>query len=266
MKKHILPYVVFIIAAIYLPLQSMGWGLIGHRVVGEVADSYLSKKARHEIRHILGHESLAMAANWADHIKSDSTYDYLEPWHYVNFEKGLTLQQLKAVLAKDTSVNAYTKINFLVSELKKKSLSADKKKMYLRLLIHFVGDIHQPLHVSPVGTRGGNDIKVNWFSTPTNLHSVWDRYLVEFQALSYTEFAKAINFAGPAQRSKWQKQPLSEWLYESYTMAQQLQDEIKSPNPRLGYEYNFKYVDTMNLQMLKGGVRLAGLLNEIFGK
>ena len=244
----------------------MGWGVLGHRIVGEIADSYLTKKTREEIKKILGNESIAMSSNWADFIKSDSSFDYLETWHYINFKKGLTLAEMKAHLATDSSINAYTRINFLIAELKKKSLSKDKKKIYLRLLIHFIGDIHQPLHVSPEGTAGGNDIKLNWFSTPSNLHRVWDTHLVDFQQLSYTEHVKAINFADQEQVKKWQKQPMTEWLFESYTLATQIHNEITSPNTRLGYEYNFKHIATLNQQLLKGGIRLAGVLNEIFGK
>lgn len=250
---------------LYLPLSSMAWGILGHRIVGEIADQYLSAKARAEIRKILGNESLAMASNWADFIKSDSNYRYLNTWHYVNFEKGLTYDALQDFLKKDTAVDAYTRINFLVGELKKKNLAKDKKVMYLRLLIHLVGDIHQPLHVSPVGSTGGNDIRVNWFSTPSNLHRVWDEHLIEYQQLSYTEFTKAINFSTTAQRKTWQDAPLSRWLFESYSIAQDLHTELTSQNPRLGYEYNFRHVNTLNDQLLKGGVRLAGMLNSIFG-
>ncbi|MBA2746931.1 MAG: S1/P1 nuclease [Flavisolibacter sp.] len=248
----------------YCPLQSFAWGMYGHRIVGEIAESYLSKKAKKEIRKILGNESLAMASNWADFIKSDTSYRYLDTWHYVNFKKGLNCADFSAVLSVDTSVNAYTKINFLAGELKRQTLTNETKQMYLRLLIHFVGDIHQPLHVSPEGTTGGNDIKVTWFSQASNLHRVWDSHLVEYQQLSYTEHVKAINHTTRAQRDLLQNQPLCEWLFESYTLAQVLHDEITTPNPRLGYEYNFKHVATMNDQLLKGGVRLAGMLNEIF--
>lgn len=251
---------------IYLPMQSMAWGLLGHRIVGEIADHYLSSKARSEIRKILGTESVAMSSNWADFIKSDSNYKYLDIWHYVNFEKGLSYEQMQEVLKTDTTINAYTRINFLVKELKNKQLPRQKKQMYLRLLIHFVGDIHQPLHVSPVGTSGGNSIRVQWFSTPSNLHRVWDSQLIDDQQLSYTEYVKHINHSTLAQRKKLQADPLSKWLFESYSIAETLHEEIKEENPRLGYRYNFDHIHIVEDRLLKGGIRLAGLLNEIFGK
>lgn len=250
----------------YLPLQAMCWGQLGHRIVGEVAQNYLTPKAKAEIKKILGDESIAMASTWADFIKSDTAYKYLNIWHYIDFPTGLTYNQMKDELKKDTAKDAYTAINFLTKELKKKNLSQEKKKMYLRLLIHIVGDVHQPLHVSPQGTSGGNDVKVQWFGANSNFHRVWDGQLIEDQNLSYTEYTNAINHTSAAQRKKWQSQPLSEWMYESYTISQNLLSEIKDNNQKLSYRYIYDHIETVNQQLVKAGVRLAGLLNAIYGK
>ncbi|HUC83060.1 MAG TPA: S1/P1 nuclease [Flavisolibacter sp.] len=247
-----------------LPFCSLAWGVLGHRIVGQIADSYLTAKAKAEIKKILGNESVAMSSNWADFIKSDTSYRYLNSWHYVNLDKGMNEEQLHQFLHADTATDVYTKMKFLVAELKKKNQSLDKKQMYLRLLIHFVGDIHQPMHTARKEDLGGNRVRVSWFNTPTNLHAVWDESLVNFQQLSYTEYAQAINFTTLKQRKAWQKQPMSDWVIESYKIAETLYADIKEDNQRLGYEYNFKYVATVNDQLLKGGVRLAGVLNDIF--
>ena len=240
------------------------WGVLGHRITGEIADSYLTAKSKAEIKKILGTESVAISSNWADFIKSDSSYRYLSNWHYINLDKGLSREEIQAYLKTDTATDVYTKINFLVKELKKTTLAMEKKRMYLRLLIHFVGDVHQPMHVGRPGDRGGNGIRVQWFNTPTNLHSVWDESLVNFQQLSYTEFTRHINHTTSKQKKLWQSQPLSEWIIESYQIAEQLYPEIKEDNQRLGYDYNFRHVETVNKRLLRGGVRLAGLLNSIF--
>ena len=166
-------------------------------------------------------------------------------------------------LNKDTVTDAYTRMNFLISELKKKNLALDKKQLYLKMLIHIVEDVHQPMHTAHADDQGGNGFKVNWFSTPTNLHGVWDSQLIDFQQLSYTEYASAIHFCTAAQRTKWQTAPISEWLYESNQIAEKLYTEIK-PGDTLNYKYNFNHIAIVNQQMLKAGVRLAGLLNQIF--
>lgn len=80
---------------LYLPFCSMAWGVLGHRVVGQIADSYLSKQTKKEIYKILGNESVAMCSNWPDFIKSDPSMKYLDPWHYINLKSGLSKPNLK---------------------------------------------------------------------------------------------------------------------------------------------------------------------------
>ncbi len=252
--------------SLYLPVQLMAWGQTGHRIVGQIADSYLRPKARIALKQIMGDESLAMAANWADFIKSDPAYSYLSPWHYVDFKAGITYSEMQSYLKQDTIADAYTKLTFIIKQLKNKALPHDKQLMYVRLLIHIIGDIHQPLHAGRAEDQGGNKIEVAWnFNETTNLHSVWDSKLIDAQQLSYTEYAANINHTTVAQREAWQKTGLSQWLFESNQIAEQLYNEIKQPGQKLGYRYTFDHIATVNQQLLKGGVRLAGILNQLFG-
>ncbi|MBS1496895.1 MAG: S1/P1 nuclease [Bacteroidetes bacterium] len=248
----------------YLPLQSSAWGVLGHRIVGQVAESYLTKHTKKEIAKILGHESIAMCANWGDFIKSDPAFGYLSSWHYVDMNGGLSEQEVLNYLATDSATDAYTKISFLTEQLKNKDLDKDKKVMYLRLLVHIVGDVHQPLHVGHVDDKGGNTIKVLWFNEHTNLHQVWDERLINFQQLSYTEYTNAINFATKDQVKELQNQPVSLWIAHTYALAQKVYADITEPEQRLDYKYNFNNLALLNEQLLEGGIHLAGLLNEIF--
>ncbi|MBA3674502.1 MAG: S1/P1 nuclease [Chitinophagaceae bacterium] len=261
---NILKKIVLIGLFFYLPFQSNAWGVLGHRIVGEIAESYLTPAAKKEVIKILGTESIAMATNWADFIRSDTTFNYLSRWHYINIKAGLTFREVATILKADTAVDAYTKINFLVKQLKNKLFTKEIKAFYLKLLIHIVGDIHQPLHVGRPDDQGGNKVAVLWFNTPSNLHQVWDSRLIDFQQLSYTEYTKAINHTTKAQRIMWQMQPVSEWIWESYQWAEKIYGDIKLPDEKLSYNYNFKYIQILDNQLLKGGVHLAGLLNQIF--
>ena len=265
MKRNLLKKLVLGIAIIYAPLQSMAWGTEGHRVAGQIADSYLTPKARAAIKAILGNETIAITSNWADFIKSDPNFSYLSSWHYVDLDKSYTYPELKEYLDQDTKVDAYTKLNFLISELKKKNLGKENKLMYLRMLIHIVEDVHQPLHVGHTDDKGGNDIKLTWFNNPTNLHSVWDSQIIEFQQLSYTEYTAWINHTTAAERAKLQKAPISEWIFESSQIAGKIYDEVKTGDSLSGYKYNFEHIAIVNQQLVKAGVRLAGVLNQLFG-
>jgi hypothetical protein len=263
MKKSFFKILLPVLLFFYIPAQTMAWGTNGHRITGQIADSYLTAKARKAIQAILGNESIAMAGNWGDFIKSDPAYNYVFNWHFVDFDENYTYNEMLAHFKTDTAANAYNKIQFLTAELKKKNLGLAKKVMYLKLLIHFVEDVHQPFHTAHASDKGGNDIKLFWFNNPTNLHTIWDSQLIDFQQLSYTEYTAAINHSTATQRAEWQKAPLTQWIYESHQLAEKAYSEVK-PDDKLSYNYNFKNIATINQQLLKGGVRLAGLLNQIF--
>lgn len=251
---------------LYLPFQSMAWGLLGHRVTAEIAETYLSAKAKIAIKKILGNESMAMTSNWADYIKSDTAYKYLYNWHFMNLNDGInSYAEMQDYLKKDSIVDSYTKLNFLIKELKKKNLPKKQQQLYLKLLIHIVGDMHQPMHFGREADYGGNKIKIMWFSEQANLHSVWDEKLIDFQQLSYTEYTKAINYVTAPEKSTWQKQPISQWIYDSYAISRKIYQDVK-PDQKLSYKYNFDYLPILNQQLLKGGIHLAALLNQIFAK
>ncbi|MDY0903971.1 S1/P1 nuclease [Pedobacter sp. CFBP9032] len=247
----------------YLPLQVNAWGMIGHRVVGEIADSYLKAKTRKAIQSILGSETLAMSANWGDFIKSDSTYNYMYNWHFVNLPGGLDKQGVYNILETEKAPNLYNKIIDLTAVLKKASSTASEKKLALRMLVHMAGDLCQPMHVAHKEDLGGNRVSVMWFNEKSNLHRVWDEQLIEYQQLSYTEFAKAINHPSAVQLYNWQNTNLKDCVYDAYTVCSKIYDGTK-PDSKLSYRYNFDWSETLNEQLLKGGVRLAKMLNDIY--
>jgi len=265
MKINFLKKLVLGLAMLCTTVLTMAWGAEGHRISGQIADSYLTPKARAAIKAILGDESIAMASNWADFIKSDPAFGYLSSWHYIDFDKAYTYAEMQDFLLHDTNTDAYTKLQFMLSELKKKDLSAENRLLYLRMVIHIVEDVHQPMHTAHTADKGGNDVKLTWQNNPTNLHSVWDSELINFQQLSYTEYAAAINHTTPAQLAEWQKAPISQWLYESSQLAEKIYADVPANGNLRSYDYNFKYIGITNQQLLKGGVRLAGVLNQIFG-
>lgn len=255
---------ILVVALIgYFPLNAMAWGLLGHRVVGEIAQNYLSKRAGREVKKILGNESLAMASNWADFVKAEPSYNYLGNWHYINLPAGLTSEQIQGKLLSDTATNAYTKIRFLSSELGNSALEQDKKVIYLRLLIHIVGDLHQPMHTGRFEDLGGNRVQLTWFGQSSNLHRVWDSDLIESQELSYTEYAQSVNFIDKSRLFQLQNEDVNFWVEDSYRISEKIYANVKTGD-KLGYRYIYDYLAIANQQLLKGGVHLASLLNKIF--
>src|SRR5207237_544470 len=136
------------------------------------------------------------------------SFSYLSSWHYVDFDEPMAYPQMVDFLKADKNTDAYTKLEFMIGEMKKKTTTAENKLLYLRMIIHVTEDIQQPMHTAKSSDKGGNDVKLNWFNEPTNLHSVWDSKLIDFQQLSYTEYADWINHTTAAQRAEWQKEPI----------------------------------------------------------
>jgi hypothetical protein len=256
MKKAI----ISLLLLVCLIGQSFGWGQNGHRVVGQLAEWHLNKKARKNIEAILKHESIPMVANWMDEIRSDKAYDHTATWHWVTIPDGESYNREY----QEASGDAYQMLLNIKEKLKSKSLSEKEEREYLKMLIHIVGDLHQPLHVGRGDDKGGNDVRVFYFNQETNLHSVWDTKMIEGQNLSFTEIATHLNKrATPETVKTYQAASEEDWLKEAMSFRPMVYDIPE--NKRLSYQYNYKYYNLVEERLLAGGLRLAGLLNEIYG-
>ena len=239
---------------------SFGWGQLGHRTVGQLAEWHLSRRAMKQINQILGPTSLAVVSTWMDEIRSDSTYDYTNTWHWVTVPPGQTYDPE----IQESTGNAYEAVQRLVAGLKSDTLSVQQEHEYLMMLVHLVGDLHQPLHVGTGTDRGGNDVEVQWMGEPSNLHRVWDSDMINSQQLSYTELAAYLNRrAEPEQIKQWQSAPMIQWLDEAMALRDTVYD--LPDDQQLGYRYSYVNFPVVEAQLLKAGVRLAGVLNEIYG-
>lgn len=235
------------------------WGQNGHRIVGDVAADYLNPEARREVDRILGPTSMAIASTWMDKIKSDPAYDHTHDWHWVTIPDGMTYKETE----KNPNGDLISRLRIIIDKLKNGNLSPKEEKENLKMLIHLMGDIHQPLHVGTGKDRGGNDTKVEWFYSNSNLHRVWDSEMIDDTKLSYTEFSTAINHPTKDQVANWQDSNILDWVDE----AMELRDQVYNlpEDHQIGYEYQYKNRDLLDRQLLKAGVRLAGVLNNIYG-
>jgi hypothetical protein len=249
---------LFILSSLVVSTAS-AWGQNGHRIVGYIAQQYLTKKAQKNIENVLGHETLAEVSNFMDFIKSDATYDHMKPWHYCTIPDGQTY----AEAGTPDEGDAIWAIDRFVKELKTKTFKEQNEAFVLKSLIHLVGDIHQPLHVGNGEDRGGNDVKLKFFWENSNLHSVWDTGMIEKQNYSYTEYANWINHPTDEEIEKWQSATVLEWANESMQCREQVYDLPESMS--ISYEYIYKNRELVNQRLLQAGIRLAGLLNEIYG-
>ena len=236
------------------------WGQTGHRVIGEIATQYLNKKALKAVEKILHGSSLAYVSTYPDEIKSDKHFKAYSPYHYINIPLEVDYEVSKS----NEEGDLYKGIQKSIAVLKDKNASDQEKEFQLKLLVHFIGDLHQPMHIGREEDRGGNSIRLKWFGKSTNLHRIWDSDLIEYFNMSYTEWSS--NF--PRQNWKTQKElqatSVLDWVAESHELVETIY-RATPENSSLGYEYTYDYKEVLRTQLLKGGIRLAGILNSIFG-
>jgi len=253
MKRSIL--IVFLSLA--ASVCAFSWGPTGHRATGLVAEKHLSKKAHKALERILQGQSLAMASTWMDEIRSDSTFDYMADWHWVTIQEGETYDKS----AKNPNGDIIQTLERVIQELKSGKLNAADEAQRIRILVHLVGDLHQPLHVGGGTDRGGNDVRVTWFRTDSNLHRVWDSDMIDDSRLSYTELAESLDKPDATAIQKLQSTSVRDWAKESMDYRSQV---YNYGDGRLGYAYSYKNFPLVRTRLLQAGLRLAGILNDIY--
>lgn len=254
MRKGILS-VVFAASIICLPASSFGWGKTGHEMVGALAFHFLDDTTRMKVQKYLGNLSFKEAANWMDDERSNSYYNYMRTWHYIDFAKGQEYQP-------SPERNILTIMHSALVELQHiETLKSRQIKRDLLLLFHLVGDLHQPLHVGYPEDKGGNTIQVSSANVSGNLHSVWDTQILEYKGITMEDCIKLYETLSPAEIESIKKINELKWLKQSRS--------------QLDFAYSFKdgyldksYIDSgaviIRKQLLMAGMRLAAVLTNTF--
>ena len=156
-----------------------------------------------------------------------------------------------------------TGIQKCIEILQNKNSTEADRIFYLKMLIHLIGDLHQPMHVGRSEDKGGNDIQLQWFGKGSNLHRVWDSNMINDYGMSYTELSKKLPFLNKEEIKGIKKGTVLEWVKESQELVNEIYSSVEK-GEKLGYSYSYKYWNTVEKQLQKGGLRLARVLNDIF--
>ena len=250
-----------VLIATSFALSASAWGPKGHDVVAYVAENNLSKRALKRIEAVLDGKSMVYVANWLDNASHTPEYAYTKTWHYVNVEPS---EGSYAESQREPKGDVVTAVNSIVERLKSGELGREEERAELMMLIHLVGDMHCPMHAGHKSDRGGNLTQVTYFGKSRNLHSVWDSEIVESaHKWSHTEWQRQIDRLSRKEcRAIVQGTPNS-WIEECVAIA----DDVycnSATGTNLSYDYVAHYASVVEQQLLKGGLRLAALLEEIY--
>lgn len=239
--------------------QAAAWGQLGHYLIGYMAEQQMKKSVRKKVEKVLYPMSIGRSGTWMDEIRSDSAYDYANSWHYLTSKNGEY-----DIAHQEKGGNAFEAINRLKGELKSGNLSAKEESEKLKMLIHMVEDIHQPLHVGTGDDRGGNDVKIEFFNQPTNLHALWDSGMIDRKGMSYTELGDELyRRLTPEMEESYRNASMQDWLKEGVALRPLV---YKLPeNKKISYAYMYEANDTVEERLIAASVRLAQILEEIYG-
>jgi hypothetical protein len=262
--------------------EAQAWGPVGHKTTALIAEAYLSPQAAAEVKDLLEGQRLVDVANWADSLRDRPEYAHTRPYHY---------QESNSISSGRANLNVYRENLLSLSprqrwsyrpgvveaiEACEETLADSKavrseKQAALKFLVHFVGDLHQPLHTGLARNRGGNPIQVDWQGTYTNLHKVWDSEIIYDRAQKipgstgwdpswkYAQWLLNANANQLRQTQNWGD--ASQWYQESLSYQNLAYDRSYESDPSAYEEQAGRVIDQ---RLLLGGRRLADVLNRIF--
>ena len=252
---------LLIIIASALSFNALAWGPKGHDTVAYIAEQNLSKRTLKRIQQVLGNHSLVYVANWLDNASHTEEYAYTKTWHYVNVDPS---EGSYANSVKEPKGDAITAINSIVERLKSGELTAEQERAELMMLIHIVGDIHCPMHAGWKSDRGGNGTQVKYFGKQRKLHSVWDSEIVESaHRWGYSEWAEQVDRVSRKEAKALTQGTPNDWIEETVALARDIY-ATSTTGENLSYDYVAHYAPIIESQFLKGGLRLAKLLEDIY--
>lgn len=271
MKK----FIALLLLAVFPCSQSFAWGFKGHRIVGDIARDHLNPAARQNLVALLGSDDLAAISTWADEVRSERPESY--GWHFVDIpedasgfseERDCYRPDDKHPASKDDHHNCVVDRILIYKQIlaNKNAFKPDRIEA-LKWVVHFVGDIHQPMHA--IGeARGGNDIHVSEFGStqcgkyPCNLHAEWDSGLIEHTGRSEQEYVSYLEQMITAKKLQASGSP-EDWANESLRLAKQVWVNDGGAIDDAYYKANIGIVDE---RLALAGLRLAAVLNEALGK
>ena len=242
------------------------WWAEGHRIVAAIAEQRLNPKARAAVAAILPEgQTLESVSAWADEVRKERRET--GPWHYIDIPTDAARGDWAPYCPEEGCVMRI--IPRLIATLRDTAAPREQREEALRFLVHFIGDMHQPLHAGERHDRGGNSVHVSFEGHPLNLHAAWDGKLLEawFRQDPAAE-QRLRQGAPPRDREALSAGTLDDWIWQSQAAAR---DHVYAPLDRcqcltLDQAYLEQAIPVLRTQLLRAGERLGRVLNETLGQ
>lgn len=252
------PFTLILLLTLAAP-PAYAWGNRGHQIVALLAERHLTADARAEVNQLLGGDSLADVSTWADAVKNERPET--KPWHFADIPLAEDDYNAGRDCANDDCIVAA--IARFRTVLADENGDQRERAEALRFIVHFVGDMHQPLHCADNNDRGGNDVKVRLLGNDANLHQVWDSRLIDRagRADNAAYVAHLETLAGEDELDALAEGTVEDWANEAHDVAETHVYRF-SGSRTLGRSYVRRNVPVVDAQLLRAGLRLAAVVNE----
>ena len=252
-----------ITVALIATVTAVGWGREGHETIAKIADNNLQPSAKKKIEKYLGNHSIVYFAKWMDEYRRTPEYEFTGRWHTVGVTKDFKHRPSKGG-------DAVTAINDAVALLKDyKNLSDSTVCVNIKYLIHLVGDMHCPAHISYEGRQQGFNVVFgdNHYLKPiqtVNFHSVWDYVVIQSSRIwSVGDYAYELDRLSKKEIRQIVAGTPEEWLTDNAKRCE-VQFEMAGPDDHVAQDFVNEALPLIETQMQYAGYRLAALLNDLF--
>ena len=236
--------------------SAKAWGPEGHTIVAKLALKIVNDDVRQNVLNYLGNISIDTAANWMDIMKSNPDYDFMRPWHYVDFAKGSAYKP-------SNDENILNRLQITYNELLHKSTLCDAQiKTDLLVLLHLMGDLHMPLHTGYDDDLGGNKVVVQYDTMKThNLHRFWDEDIIRLGGISYSDCLNYYTKSSQNYNNNLYKVNFQNCMLQSRSLLGKVYD---FPGFILTENYLQKNKIVVTEQLVLAAINLAEVLNKLF--
>lgn len=250
---------------LFCSIPAFGWGREGHQIIARLANLHLSSKAQSQLAALLDPgESLESVSTWADEVRADRPES--STWHYINIPITDNRSWRKYCPDTDCVVSIIAKMERRLAD---RSLSRDQRREALFFLVHFIADLHQPMHAGDLGNRGGNDVPTIYNNYAGNLHGTWDTGLIlGYKQTDAAMFDRIARRAGFWERRRAGRGSPVNWVWESHAISR----DVAYPNlpkerpAQLDQAYAKAVQPFVETQLRRAGLRTASELNRVLGK
>ncbi|WP_045728120.1 S1/P1 nuclease [Xanthomonas sp. GPE 39] len=270
MTSHAFFRTAFAAALALIPASAFAWGPLGHRLIADLAETQLTAQTRTHIRTLLQGEAeptLAGVANWADQIREQDPDlgKRSARWHYVNLgEHDCHYVQTRDCADGNCVVEALRRQSAILAD---RSQTPAARAQALKFVVHFAGDVQQPLHAGYAHDKGANTVQIQFNGKGTNLHALWDSGLLDKRGLSeaaYLTQLEAQPLPPPSPTAPVLPPAAATWAEASCRIMQR--PGFYPPSATLPTDYVTTWRPVAEAQLRQAGANLAALLNAALGE